>query len=95
LSASLKDVAVLVSVLAGTAVGGVYCASRQGGGVITDGLAASGVYAVLVFLGTLVLRKGGTEGALTVRILIAAVAGGCFGGVLKLNRKKQKRRLKR
>jgi NhaP-type Na+/H+ or K+/H+ antiporter len=81
--------------LAGAAAGGARCAAKQGGGVVTDGLAASGVYVLLALFGTLAFRKSGAEDVLTVRVIIAAVAGGCFGAVLKLNRKKKKSRLKR
>ena len=98
-SASLTDSLILVCVLAGATVGGLYCAGKQGGGVVVAGLCAAGFYVLFVLLATLLFKrpevKGSAEGVLTMKVLIASVAGGCFGGVLKLNRKRKKSKLRR
>jgi|GEM_PF-1885381 len=95
LPVAMSDAFTLASVIIGTTFGGVHCARRQGRGVIIAGLAASGVYVLLVFLGTLLFMKRGAEAPLTLKIIIAAVAGGCFGGTLKLGRRTKKSRLRR
>ncbi len=95
LPVSMSDSFVIVSVILGTAVSGVYCAKRQGSGVITAGFAAAGVYIILVLLGTLMFMKKGSDPSLTLRVIIAAVAGGGFGGVLKLRGKNKKSRLRK
>lgn len=92
---TLRDSFILVSVLVGAMLGGVFCAGRQGRGVITAGLSSAAAYVLLVLLVTMFFKKNGDEMALTLRIIIAALAGGCFGGVLKLHRKRKKSRLRR
>lgn len=92
---TLRDSFVLVSVIMGATLGGVFCAGRQGRGVITAGLSSAVAYVLLVLLGTMLFQKNNDEIALTLRIIIAAVAGGCFGGVLKLHRKRKKSRLRK
>lgn len=92
---SLRDTFILVAVILGATVSGLYCAGRQGGGVVVAGLTAAAAYVVLILLGTMLFRKNSDDAALTMRIIIAAVAGGCFGGVLKLHRKSKKSRLRR
>ncbi|MFB0920881.1 MAG: TIGR04086 family membrane protein [Oscillospiraceae bacterium] len=95
LTETLRDTLILVAVILGATVSGLYCAGRQGGGVVVAGLTAAAAYAVMILLGTLLFRKNGNEAMLTMRIIIAAVAGGCFGGVLKLHRKNKKSRLRK
>ncbi|PKM73982.1 MAG: TIGR04086 family membrane protein [Firmicutes bacterium HGW-Firmicutes-16] len=92
---SLRDTFILVAVILGATVSGLYCAGRQGGGVVVAGLTAAAFYVVLILLGTMLFRKNSDEAMLTIRIIIAAVAGGCFGGVLKLHRKRKKSKLRR
>ena len=92
---TMKDSFVLVSVLLGATLSGVSCASRQGGGVITAGLSSAAAYVLLVLIGTILFKRNTGEIALTLRIIIAAIAGGAFGGVLKLHRKNKKSRLRR
>ncbi len=92
---TLRDSFVLVSVILGAMVSGLLCAGRQGRGVIIAGLSSAAAYVLLVLLGTMLFRKNSDEIALTLRVIIAAVAGGCFGGVLKLHRKKKKSHLRR
>lgn len=92
---TLLDSFVLVSVIMGATIGGMFCAARQGRGVITAGLSSAAVYVVLALVGTMLFQKNNDEIALTLRVIIAAVAGGCFGGVLKLHRKRKKSRLRK
>lgn len=92
---TLRDTFIILAVLLGATLSGLYCAGRQGGGVVVAGLAAAAAYAVLLLLGTMLFRKSGDEPAMTLRLILASVAGGCFGGVLKLNRKHKKSKLRR
>jgi len=92
LPVTLRDTLMLVAVILGATASGLYCAGMRGGGVVVAGLTASGPYALL---GTLLFRRSGGEAPISMRIIIAAVAGGCFGGVLKLHRKRKISRLRR
>ncbi len=92
---SLQDSLVVFCVVIGAAAGGLYCAGKQGGGVITAGMLSAVGYIVLVLAVTmLVARRDGQEGVL-LKVIIASVAGGTFGGALRLNRKNQKSRLRK
>ena len=91
---SLTDSFVVISVIIGSAAGGLYCAGKQGGGVVTAGAASAGSYILLVLLISLMTAKSGERGSMILKVMIATVAGGTFGGVLRLNRKKKKSRLK-
>ena len=93
--ATLGDTFTLIAVILGATLSGLSCAGRQGGGVVVAGLAAAGAYAVLLLVVTILFGKSGNEPAMTLRLILAAVAGGCFGGVLKLNRKHKKSKLRR
>lgn len=95
LPVSLSDSFVVVSVIAGTTFSGIYCAKRQGRGVITAGLAAAGMYVILVLIGTLMFMKRGNDPSLTLKVIIASVAGGGFGGTLKLRGKNKKSHLRK
>ncbi|MEA4895484.1 MAG: TIGR04086 family membrane protein [Oscillospiraceae bacterium] len=95
LPVTLRDTLMLVAVILGATASGLYCAGKRGGGVVVAGLTASAAYALLILLGTLLFRRSGGEAPITMRIIIAAVAGGCFGGVLKLHRKRKISRLRR
>jgi putative membrane protein (TIGR04086 family) len=95
LPVSMSDSFVLVSVIVGTTVSGIYCAKRQGRGVITAGLASAGAYVALVLLGTLMFMKKGDDPSLTLKVVLAAVAGGGFGGALKLRGKNKKSKLRK
>lgn len=92
---SLMDTLVLVAVIIGATVSGLSCAGKQGRGVVIAGLAAAAAYAVLVIVLTILFGGNNAEPALTLRVIIASVAGGCFGGVLKLHKKRKKSRLRR
>ena len=95
LPVSMSDSFVIVSVIVGTTVGGIYCAKRQGRGVIIAGLASAGMYVILVLIGTLMFMKRGNDPSLTLKVIIASVAGGGFGGTLKLRGKNKKSHLRR
>ena len=92
---SLRDTFILVSALVGATISGVFCAGRQGRGVVTAGLSSAAAYVLLVLLITLIFKDNSNEMALTLRIILAVIAGGTFGGVLKLHRKNKKSRLRR
>lgn len=87
---SLMDELVICSVVIGSAAGGTICAKKRGGGVITAGLAAAGVYLTIILIGTIFTAKSVEEGTLTLKIIVAALAGGCFGGALRLYRRTKK-----
>ena len=92
---SLRDSFILVSVLVGATISGVFCAGRQGKGVVTAGVSSAAAYVLLLLLVTLIFKDNSDEMALTLRIILAVIAGGTFGGVLKLHRKNKKSRLRR
>lgn len=94
-SESLTDSFVVVCVVLGAAGGGVYCAGKQGGGVVTAGAVSAVGYILLVLLITMITAKRGGQEGMLLKVIIASFAGGTFGGVLRLNRKKQKSRLRR
>ncbi len=94
-SEKLADSLMITALILATTAGGVYCASKRGEGVITAGAVCSGLYIIAaIFLGML-LPKQGQDGGMLLRVIIASVAGGTFGGVLKLNRKNKKSRLRK
>ena len=95
LPADTLDEFVLVSVLLGTAFGGFRCAGKQNGGAVTAGALTALLYILLLLLCTLFFRKSGNGPQLILKEMIAAVAGGCFGGVLRLHKKTKKSRLRR
>ena len=98
LSGAMCDSFIIVSVLLGTTISGVYCAGKQGRGVITAGLLSAVAYIILLLLGTLMFMKNGNNvesASITLKEIIAAVAGGCFGGVLRLYKKGKKSRLRK
>ena len=95
LTETLRDSLVLVSVILGSTIGGVFCAGRQGRGVITAGLSSAVAYVLLILIGTLAFKRNSNEISLILRIIIAVIAGGAFGGVLKLHRKSKKSHLRR
>lgn len=95
LSETLCDSFIIVSVLVGTTISGLYCAGKQGRGVVTAGVVAAAMYVILLLLGTMLFRKSGGGAALILKEMIAAVAGGCFGGVLRLYKKGKKSKLRK
>lgn len=95
LPAGMLDEFVVLSVLLGTALGAFICAGRQGGGVITAGTVTALAYILLLLICTLLFRKGGSGPQIILKEMIASVAGGCFGGVLRLHKKTAKSRLRK
>ena len=95
LPSSLMDPFIIVSVIIGTALSGAYCAKKQGGGVITAGVSTAAVYVLLLLIGSMMFGQNSTEAPLTLELIIAALAGGIFGGVLKLNKKRKKSKLRK
>ena len=93
--AALLDDFVLLSVLLGCSCGAYRCAGKQQGGVVTAGVVTALAYIALLLLCTLFLRGGDGGPQMIVREMIASVAGGCFGGVLRLHKKTQKSRLRK
>lgn len=92
---SLQDSLTVFCVVLGSAAGGLYCAGRQGGGVVTAGALSAVGYILLVLVVTMLAAKKDGQESILLKVIIAAVAGGSFGGVLRLNRKKYKSRLRK
>ena len=93
--AELLDDFVIVSVLLGAAAGAFWCAGKRGGGVVTAGTVTALAYILLLLFCTLLFRRGDGGPQMIVKEMIASVAGGCFGGVLRLHKKTQKSRLRK
>lgn len=93
--AAMLDDLVVVSVLLGAAAGALWCAGKRDSGVVTAGAVTALAYIVLLLVCTLFFR--GSEGGpqMIVKEMIASVAGGCFGGVLRLRKKATKSRLRK
>jgi len=95
LPAGMLDEFVILSVLLGTALGAFVCAGKQGGGVVTAGAVTALVYILILLFCSLVFHGDGGGPQIILKEMIAAVAGGCFGGVLRLHKKTQKSRLRK
>lgn len=93
--ASTLEILTIACVFAGAAVGGAAAAKRRGGGAIEAGLACGLALAVIVVVIALAAPGEGPVTASCLRFVIAAIAGGGFGGALCLNRGKSKRRKSR
>lgn len=93
--AELLDDLVIFSVLLGTAFGAFLCAGKRGEGVVTAGALTALAYILLLLFLTLMFRRDDSGPQMIVKEMIASVAGGCFGGVLRLHKKTQKSRLRK
>lgn len=93
--ADMWDEYVICSVIIGALIGGRRCAKKMESGVVTAGAAAALGYMILVLAGTVFTAKSPENGTLTMKILIAAPAGGCFGGATKLYRRTKKSKIRR
>ncbi len=94
-SQEMLDDFVLFCVIAGSAVGGVSCAKRWPGGVLTAGIAASAVYFLIVLAGWAFTAGGAGEDSILLKVAIASLAGGMFGGTLRLYKKNKKSKLRK
>ena len=94
-SEKLADSLMITVVILAATIGGIYCATNQGGGVITAGALSSAMYIAAAVLMAMLLPKQGDGGGLLLKVIIASVAGGTFGGVLKLNRGSKKSKLRK
>ena len=91
----LSDALVICAALAGAAVGGNYSAKRMGRGVVVGGLAAAGVYVAVLVIASIFTANSSSENGLTLKIIIAALCGGAFGGVVRLYRRDKKSKARR
>ena len=94
-SPDMSDEFVVCCVLLGATLSGAHCAKLRGGGVITAGLTAAAIYLAIILMVSVFTVKSEAEGPLTVKIILASVAGGCFGGVLRLYRKTKKSKIRK
>lgn len=83
------------AVVAGAAVAGVFTASKKEGGVVTAGLTAGVVFLAVLTIVMLLTPESEEKGQSYGRLVIAALAGGAFGGVLKIGKKRKKSKLRR
>jgi putative membrane protein (TIGR04086 family) len=95
LPADMAEEYVLCAVIIGTTFSGVICAKKTGGAVLVAGLLSAACFLIVVLLGTLFVGGGSGNGALTLKIILAAVVGGCFGGTLRLYRKTKKAKIRK
>ena len=93
--AELLDDFVIVSVLLGAAFGAFWCAGKRNGGVVTAGAVTALAYILLLLLCTLFFHREDGGPQMIVKEMIASVAGGCFGGVLRLRKKRKKSRFRK
>lgn len=94
---ALADELLIACVFLGSALGGAAAAKRRGGAVLAAGLVSGAALAALIAIGTLMARGEAALSAACLQHVIAAVAGGAFGGALCLDRggAKRKKRARR
>ncbi len=91
----MRDPFILASTLIGSAIAGALCAKKSGRGAITSGLSVAAVYIAIVLLGTIINGNDAGNEALSIRVVLAIIAGCIIGGVLKLHRNGKKRKKRR
>lgn len=94
-SRNMTDDLIVCCVVAGTTLGGWLCAKKQDRGVVTAGLCASGMYLIPVLVASIFVQGSSSEEGITMKIIIAALLGGAFGGVLRLYKKTKKPKVRR
>lgn len=94
---SLAGDFVIACLLFGSTAGGAAAAKRRGSAPLPSGLIAGSALAAAVVVVSLMAQGEGALSADCLRHVIAAVAGGAFGGALCLNRGggKRKKRARR
>lgn len=91
----LADKLALAAVFCGAAVGGL-CAGKRGRGALLGGLFSGITMAAVIFVGALTASAGAEQlGSACLRSIIAAAAGGLFGGALHVGGRRANRRKKR
>ncbi len=95
LTMDMADEYVICSVIIGSAIAGWLCAKKMDGGVIKAGLTTAGMYLVIILIGTIFTQKSGEDGSIVLKVIIATISGGCFGGVLRLYRKTKKSKIRK
>lgn len=94
-SQDMEDEFLVCCVLVGSALAGLICAKKRGGGVVTAGLSASAAYLLVVLAGSVFTSGEAESGSLILKIIIASASGGVFGGVLCLYKKTKKSKLRK
>ncbi len=89
---SLAREFVIACLFLGSAAGGAAAAKRRGSAALPSGLAAGAAIAAAVVILSLMVQGEGAVSANCLRNVIAAVAGGAFGGALCLDRGRGKRK---
>ena len=94
---ALVDELLIACVFLGSTAGGAGAAKRRGSAPLPSGLTAGAALAAAVVVVSLMAQGEGAISADCLRHVIAAVAGGAFGGALCLNRGvgKRKKRARR
>lgn len=80
LPCGILDYMVIACVFLGSIVAGVTSAIQRGRGVIETGMAAGGIIFIAILLATLVIPNGKFIPIMLLKLSIAAIAGGAFGG---------------
>lgn len=90
--ASTLAVLTLACVFAGSAVGGLVSAKRRGRGALESGGLCGLCLAALIVTAALIAPGSGPAAAACLRFVLAAAAGGLFGGALGMDRGRSKHR---
>lgn len=91
----MRDAFILAATLIGSAIAGAVCAKKSGRGAVTSGMTAAAIFIAIVLLGTIINGDNAGNDALSIRAVLAIIAGCVIGGVLKLHRNGKKRRKRR
>lgn len=94
-SMELSGEYVIVATIFGAALAGFVCAAGEKSGVLLRGLMAAVAFVVLLLLCSTFVPAGEGEGSILLKNILAAVAGGAFGGTLRLYRKTKKAKIRR
>lgn len=85
----------LAAALTGSAAAGALTADAEEGGVVKAGLIGGVMYLLILTAILVFMPEEGEKGQAYGRIIIASIAGGTFGGVLRIGKKRKKSKLRR
>lgn len=87
LSSDIMPETVIAAVFLSGTVSGLVCARKKGGGALIAGAVGGLSIAALILIGTIFTQGGRVISPEFLKLAIAALAGGVFGGALLLGRK--------
>ena len=73
---------VIACVFIATTAAGIASAIRRGRGALETGVAAGGIMLLIILLATLIAPGGKIMSPMFLKLAIASIAGGAFGGAL-------------